>query len=136
LLGDDKISALDLGRHAWEVAIRRYPPCMVINLNRAVLDSIPRLKPVPFGPWDWPYPGPEDGPPRPPIPPTALAQAALGAAIVAVHELGPEGVLSDSAIERLADVALRGVRERLEAQINTTRVALEELERTAALFNG
>ena len=33
LLDDDKISVLDVGRHAWEVAIRRYPPCMVIESN-------------------------------------------------------------------------------------------------------
>jgi hypothetical protein len=133
---DGEITAIDLGRYAWEIAIRRYPPCMVIELNRAILDSIPRLKPVPFGPWDWPYPGPDDGPPRPPVPPVELVQAALGAAILAVHEMGPQGLLSRSAIQHLTDVGLRGIREKLDSQIETTSLALKELERTAALFDG
>ena len=136
LLHADEISAFEIGRHAWEVAIRWYPPCMVIELNRALLDSIPRLKPVPFGPWDWPYPGPDDGPPRPPIPPVALAQAALGAAILAVHEMGPEGLMSRSAVERLTDVGLRGIRKAFDEQIDVTREALKQLERTAALLEG
>jgi hypothetical protein len=135
VVSNDRISALEVGRHAWEVAIRRFPPCMIIELNRAVLDNIPRLKPVPFGPWDWPYPGPDDGPPRPPIGPVALAQAALGAAILAVHEMGPEGVLSKDAVERLAAVGAHGVRELLGNQIKATQLALKELERTAELFD-
>ena len=107
---------------------------MVIELNRALLDSIPRLKPVPFGPWDWPYPGPDDGPPRPPIPPVALAQATLGAAILAIHEMGPEGLMSRSALERLAEVGIAGIRSALDAQITATRAELKELDRTARLF--
>jgi hypothetical protein len=135
VLDDDRVSAPDVGRHAWEVAIRRYPPCLMIQLNRAVLDDIPRLKPVPFGPWDWPYPGPDDGP-RPPIPPVELAQAMLGAAILAVHEMGPEALLADGAVERLAAVGLRGARDAVANKVRATRLALQELERTAALFEG
>ena len=134
LLDDKRLSTFDIGRHAWEVAIRRYPPCLVIELNRAFLDNIPRLKPVPFGPWDWPYPGPDDGPPHPPIPPVALAQAALGAAIVAIHEMGPEAVMSKAAVERITGAGLSGLRHLLAAQISSSREALSELERTAELF--
>jgi len=136
VLHDERVTALEVGRHAWDLAVLRYPPCMIIELNRAVLDSIPRLRPVPFGPWDWPYPGPDDGPPRPPVPPVELAQAALGAAILAVHELGPEGVLSDDAAGRLADVGLRGVRDHLAHQLDLAREAADHLARAIGLFEG
>ena len=136
LLDDEQITAAELGAHAWEIATRYYPPCLVIQLNRELLDSIPRLKPVPFGPWDWPQPGPDDGPPRPPIPPVELAQAALGAAILTVHRLGVDGLFADSAIERLTDVGLRSIRATIDEHISAAKVALDQLEQTAALFDG
>ena len=133
VLDDDRVSAPDVGRHVWEVAIRRDPPCLMIQLNRAVLDDI-RLKPVPFGPWDWPYPGPDDGP-WPPIPPVEAAQAMLGGDPRRARD-GSEAPLADGAVERLTAVGLRGARDAVANKVRATRLALQELERTAALFEG
>jgi hypothetical protein len=124
----DKVTALDIGRHAWEVAIRRYPPCTVVQLNQGLLDSIPKLKPIPFGPWDLPYPTPDGIAPRPPIPPLAAAQAALGSAIIAVHEMSRDDWLSADFGEHIADAAIRGVHHLLVDRVQDLRRELDELE--------
>ena len=124
----DKVSALDIGRHAWEVVIRRYPPCTVVQLNQELLDSIPKLKPIPFGPWDLPDPAPDGIAPRPPIPPIAAAQAALGSAILAVHELSREEWLSPDSAERIAGAAIDGVHGLLVDRVHDLRRELADLE--------
>jgi hypothetical protein len=133
VMQDEKITAKDLGLHAWEVAVRLFPPCTVVQLNQELLDSIRKLKPVPFGPWDIPDPAPDGDPPRPPIPPVAATQAALGAAILAVHELGREA-LSKEGAERVGHAAVHGVRQLLVDRAASLKRELEELDDVVARF--
>jgi hypothetical protein len=125
-----------LGLWAWQTVIRRWPPCLVLQLAiDVVLQEIPRLRPIPWGPWDGPRPGPEDGAPRPPVPPTWFAQAALGGALLALARIESLDELAGEAGPRLfARAAAAAVTESLHQQLRRDRDEVENLERVTELF--
>jgi len=124
-------SALAIGAHAWEYAIRLHPPCTTFELSfRPIYERIP----IHIGPWDEPDPGPDDGPmPKWPIPPKQLAQAALGGAILALKEVKSIDELDpESGSARLHAGAVGAVRELVEHQIRGTEASLHRLRHIGA----
>jgi len=72
--------------------------------------------------------------PRPPIPPVAAAQVALGAAILAIHEMGREALSNDGA-ERIGEAAIAGVRDLLTTRVSSLQNELDELNNVLARFD-
>ena len=119
-----KVSAEAVGAHAWEVALRYFPPCTVMLLTNVVLAE---FRPFRVLPWDGPQPGPgpDDGPQPPwPVPPRHMAQAALGGAVLAFAQIGSIDALHDAqGRRRLHDGARGAVRELLRNELHRTREA-------------
>ncbi|MDQ1487090.1 MAG: hypothetical protein QOJ62_2783 [Actinomycetota bacterium] len=139
---DPKADPHALGAYAWEVAIRRWPPCLVMRFALdVVLAELPPLFRVPCDPWDVgtprrePQPGPDDGPPTPPIPPSWLVHAALGGSLLALAQVSSaEQLEGERGARLLAQAAVDSVRRSLRNELEAVQSDAQQLERAREIL--
>ena len=128
VLEASQVSALNMGRYAWEYALRLYPPCTILELFSIVL---PEVVVIPVRPWDGPTRGRDAASILPwSLPARVLSQVALGGALlafVAIESL--EELEGERGGERLRAGALKAIRELIDEEARMTKATLEQLER-------
>jgi hypothetical protein len=127
-------SARALGAQAWELALRRVPPCMLAELS---ISPIYELHPIPFVPWDDPRPKLDERTVASwAISPRELARASLGGAVLACSQIATlDDLHPDRGIACLRSAATNSVLELLAAEASLARSAAEQIEKAAEVIH-
>lgn len=130
LLAGRSLDTASIGAAAWQIARRLHPPCLVIEISSVFWD-LPRLKPRRFGPWDWPYPAPDDGPGDPPLPFEWLAKVALGAGVQVMSEAGARQRPASMKAQDIAQAAMGRAAEALASLARSQQASADRLAELA-----